>query len=143
MVKYLIIRSSYNKDIVSVSTTNSILEHFLKFRDGEIVLQTNLYVALVKDNYNKFNELPKYLIFLGNKNFYNIKVLEHLPNNKLVITKQVNTSIKFLRLIEKLLKMRYKYDFEDDKIIKDYYSSITLQPIASLHTHQYRCNSSQ
>ena len=121
MVKYLIIRSSYNKDIVSVSTTNSILEHFLKFRDGEIVLQTNLYVALVKDNYNKFNELPKYLIFLGNKNFYNIKVLEHLPNNKLVITKQVNTSIKFLRLIEKLLKMRYKYDFDDDKIIKDYY----------------------
>ena len=82
MVKYLIFCSSYQKDIVSVSTTNNILEHFLKFRDGECVLQTNLYVAFVKDNYNKFNELPKHLIFHGNKHFYDIKILEHLPDNK-------------------------------------------------------------
>ena len=121
MVNYLIIRSSYQKDIVSVTVTDNILEHFLKFRDVEcILLLTNLYVALVKDDYNKFNELPKHLIFTGNKNFYDIKVLEHLPDNKLVITKQVNTSIKFLRLIEKILNMRYKYDFDDNKIIKDY-----------------------
>lgn len=117
MVNYLIVRSSYKKDLVSVMTTDNILEHFLKFRDGEFILQTNLYVALVKDDYN---ELPKHLIFPSNKNFYDIKVLEHLPDNKLVITKQVNTSIKFLRLIEKLLNMRYKYDFDNKKIIKDY-----------------------
>ena len=120
MVNYLIVRSSYKKNIVSVTVTDNILEHFLKFRDGECILQTNLYVALVKDDYNKFNELPKHLIFTDNKNFDDIKVLEHLPDNKLVITKQVNTSIKFLRLIEKLLKMRYKYDFDYKKIIKDY-----------------------
>ena len=64
-------------------------------------LQTNLYVALVKNDYDKYNELPKHFSFTGgcNRNFCDIKVLENLPDNELVITKQVDTSIKFLRII--------------------------------------------
>ena len=60
MVNYLIVRSSYKKDIVSVMVTDNIFEHFLKFRGGEFILHTNLYVVLVKDDYNNFNELPKH-----------------------------------------------------------------------------------
>lgn len=124
MVNYLIVRSSYKEDFVSVMTTDNILEHFLKFRDNEPVLLKNLYVAIVKDDYDKYNELPKHLLFKGgcNKNFYDIKILDYLPDNKLVITKQANTSLKFLRMIEKLLKLRYKYDFDNKKIKKEYES---------------------
>jgi len=122
MVNYLIVRSTYKEDIVSVMTTNNILEHFLQLRDNEPSLRQNLYVALVKDDYNKYNELPKHLLLKDgcNNNFYDIQVLDHLPDNKLVITKQANTSIKFLQMIEKLLKLRYKYDFDNKKIIKEY-----------------------
>ena len=122
MVNYLIVRSSYKKNLVSVMVTDNILEHFLKFRDGEPSLRQNLYVALVKDDYNKYNELPKHLLFRDgcNNNFYDIQSLDHLPHNKLVITRQVNTSIKFLQMIEKLLKMRYKYDFDNKEIIREY-----------------------
>ena len=115
MVKYLIVRSYCDTKYYSVSVCDDILEHYLKFRDGEIKLQTNLFVGIVKDNY----ELPQKYVCEFNKHFYGIKILDYLNstfNKKLIITKEVKVMLIYLRFIEQKLNIRYLYNF-DNKII--------------------------
>jgi hypothetical protein len=119
MVKYLIVRSYCNPEFYSVSVCDNILEHYLKFRDNEIKLQTNLFVGIVKDNFNKLKELPSKYVCEFNEHFYSTKILDYLHstfNKKLVITKEVKVMLIYLRFIEKKMNIRYVYDF-DDKII--------------------------
>ncbi len=115
MVKYLIVRSYCDTRYYSVSVCDNILEHHLKFRDNEIKLQTNLFVGIVKDNY----ELPSKYVCEFNEHFYSTKILDYLNstfNKKLVITKEVKVMLIYLRFVEKKMNIRYVYDF-DDKII--------------------------
>ncbi len=49
MVKYLIVRSYCDAKYYSVSVCDDMLvEHYLKFLDGEIRLQTNLFVGTAR-----------------------------------------------------------------------------------------------
>lgn len=122
MPNYLIIRSYYDNKLVSVIITDDFMKHFLTFRDSEIKLQHNLYVALVPHNFNKDKELPQHLKFkCHNNNFYNKDILNHLPNNNNVITKKINIIIRYMRLMEKLINMRFKIDLDTDEIYIDYY----------------------
>ena len=119
MVKYLIVRSYCNPEFYSVSVCDDILEHYLKFKDGETKLQTNLFVGIVKDDYEKHKELPSKYVCELNEHFYSTKVLDYLNlnfNKKLVITKEVKVMLIYLRFIEKKMNIRYVYDF-DNKII--------------------------
>ena len=119
MVKYLIVRSYCDTKYCSVSVCDDILEHYLKFRDDEIKLQTNLFVGIVKDDFKKTKELPSKYVCELNENFYSTKILDYLDstfNKKLVITKEVKVMLIYLRFIENKMNIRYVYDF-DNKII--------------------------
>ena len=119
MVKYLIVRSYCDTKYYSVSVCDDILEHYLKFKDGEIKLQTNLFVGIVKDDYELHKELPQKYVCEFNKHFYGIKILDYLNstfNKKLIITKEVKVMLIYLRFIENKLNIRYLYNF-DNKII--------------------------
>ena len=122
MVKYLIVRSYCNPEFYSVSVCDDILEHYLKFKDGETKLQTNLFVGIVKDDYEKHKELPSKYVCELNEHFYSTKVLDYLNlnfNKKLVITKEVKVMLIYLRFIEKKLNIRYVYDFDDKLIYRE------------------------
>jgi hypothetical protein len=119
MVKYLIVRSYCDTRYYSVSVCDNILEHYLKFRDNEIKLQTNLFVGIVRDDFKKIKELPSKYVCEFNENFYSTKILDYLDstfNKKLVITKEVKVMLIYLRFIENKMNIRYVYDF-DNKII--------------------------
>ena len=122
MVKYLIVRSYCNPEFYSVSVCDDILEHYLKFKDGETKLQTNLFVGIVKDDYEKHKELPSKYVCELNEHFYSTKVLDYLNlnfNKKLVITKDVKVMLIYLRFIEKKMNIRYVYDFDDKLIYRE------------------------
>jgi len=130
MVKYLIVRSYCDTRYYSVSVCDDILEHHLKFRDNEIKLQTNLFVGIVKDNY----ELPSKYVCEFNENFYSTKILDYLNstfNKKLVITKEVKVMLIYLRFVEQKMNIRYVYDF-DNRIIYREDNDILKQSILKI-----------
>jgi len=130
MVKYLIVRSYCDTKYCSVSVCDDILEHYLKFRDNEIKLQTNLFVGIVKDNY----ELPSKYVCEFNENFYSTKILDYLDstfNKKLVITKEVKVMLIYLRFVEQKMNIRYVYDF-DNRIIYREDNDILKQSILKI-----------
>ena len=46
----------------NVIVVDDVFIHYLKFFDGELHSEQNLYVGLVKDDYNKYEELPKHVL---------------------------------------------------------------------------------
>jgi len=121
MVKDLIVRTCYNPKFFSVSVCDDVLQHYLKFKDNEIILQKNLFIAIVKDDYNKEKELPSKYVFKDNKNFYDVEILDWLNakfDKRLIITKTIQVMLNYLRFIEKKLNIVYKYDFDDKTIYK-------------------------
>jgi hypothetical protein len=134
MVKYLIVRSYCDTKYCSVSVCDDILEHYLKFRDDEIKLQTNLFVGIVRDDFKKIKELPSKYVCEFNENFYSTKILDYLNstfNKKLVITKEVKVMLIYLRFIEQKMNIRYVYDF-DNKIIYREDNDILKQSILKI-----------
>ena len=47
----------------NVIVVDDVFIHYLKFFDGKLHPEQNLYVGLVKDDYNKYEELPIHVLF--------------------------------------------------------------------------------